>query len=161
MLNVENNIPEVGKFYHFWDGGKQSISRHYICKCERIITPEEAKNIKVEVSHWDFESKSEYKEIMSLYERWKKEVYECDWLYSDDTDYFIECSCPKYDDNNIWFVRTKYDGWFSINIQSCWQAGRLDIDESIFNSIIEELEKDEDKEWAQDIIKLYENCKYD
>lgn len=163
MLNVENNIiPEVGKFYHFWDDGKHSISRHYICKCERIITPEDAKNIKVEVPHWDFESKTEYKEIMSLYNRWKDEVYNCNWLYNNDTDYFIECSCPKYDENNLWFVRTKYDDdWFSLNIQSCWQSGRLDVDESIFNSIIEELENDENKEWAQDIIKEYKNCKYD
>lgn len=161
MLNIDNNIPEVGKFYHFFDDGKTSISRHYICKCEKIITPEEAKNIKVEVPHWDFESKSEYKEIMSLYDKWKYEVYECDWLYSNDTDYFIECFCPQYDENNLWFVRTKYDdGWFSINIQSCWQAGRLDTNESIFNSIIKELENDENKEWAQDIIKEYKNCEY-
>lgn len=154
-------MPKVGKFYHFWDGGKQSVSRHYICKCERIITPEEAKNIQVEVSQWDFESKTEYKEIMSLYDQWKDEVNNCDWLYSNDTDYFIECSCPKYDENNIWFVRTKNNDWFSINIQSSWQSGRLDIDESIFNSIIEELENDENNEWAQDIIEEYKNCEYD
>ena len=161
MLDVENNMPEVGKFYHFWDDRKQSISRHYICKCERIITPEEAKNLKVEVPNWDFKSNTEYKEIISLYDRWKEEVYNCDWLYNDNTDYFIECSCPQYDENNLWFVRTKYDSWFSINIQSCWQAGRLDTNGSIFDSIIEELEKDENKEWAQDIIREYKNCKYD
>ena len=30
-------IPEVGKFYHFWDDGKCGVSRHYIAKCEEII----------------------------------------------------------------------------------------------------------------------------
>ena len=38
-------IPEVGKFYHFFDDGKTSASRHYICKVERIVPFEEAKNI--------------------------------------------------------------------------------------------------------------------
>ena len=39
-------VPEVGKQYHFWDDGKSSPSRHYICRCERIIkTKKEAKTI--------------------------------------------------------------------------------------------------------------------
>ena len=39
---MENCEVEIGKFYHFWDDGKSSISRHYLCKCEGIITLEEA-----------------------------------------------------------------------------------------------------------------------
>ena len=30
-------IPNIGEYYHFWDDGKTSLSRHYICRCERII----------------------------------------------------------------------------------------------------------------------------
>ncbi len=52
-------IPEVGKFYHFWDDGKTSTSRHYICKVEKIITPEEAKNIIVQVPEYDWDNKKD------------------------------------------------------------------------------------------------------
>ena len=46
-------VPEIGKYYHFWDDGKSSPSRHYVCKCERVITPDEAKNIMVNVPYDD------------------------------------------------------------------------------------------------------------
>jgi hypothetical protein len=39
---MENCEVEIGKFYHFWDDAKSSISRHYLCKCEGIITLEES-----------------------------------------------------------------------------------------------------------------------
>lgn len=41
-------VPEVGKFYHFWDDGKTGPSRHYICKVEELITPEQAKETILE-----------------------------------------------------------------------------------------------------------------
>ena len=132
-------IPEVGKFYHFWDDGKCSSSRHYICKCEKIITPKEAKNIIVSVPEWDFNHNENKFNLISLYDHWKTELYNHKWLYDKNTDYFVECSCPKYDENNLWFIRTTDGGWFSMNIQSSWQGGRLDIDESIYKNIIEEL----------------------
>lgn len=133
-IEVGNAVPEVGKFYHFWDDGKSSPGRHYICKVERIITPDEAKNVTVEVTDWDFDEKSEVKRAVSLYDHWKGEaVPNHDWLYAEDTDFFVEASCPRYDENNLWFVRTKYDGWFSMDIQSSWQGGSLDIDGSIYD----------------------------
>lgn len=125
-------IPEIGKFYHFWDDGKSSPSRHYICKVERIITPEEAKKIDVNVPDWDFDHKKEVDNIISLYDHWRNEVKNKDWLFAEDTDYFVELSCPKYDEYNLWAVRTKLGGWFSMDIQSSWQGGRLDIDGSIY-----------------------------
>ena len=59
------------------------------------------------------------------------------WLYAENTDYFIELSCPIYDDNKLYAVRTVNDGWFTLDIQSSWQGGTLDVDGSIYNSIIE------------------------
>ena len=43
-----------------------------------------------------------------------------------------------YDENTIWFVRTVQGGWFSIDVQSSWQYGSLDVDGSIYKEIKEE-----------------------
>ena len=145
-------LPIVGKHYHFWDDGKTSTSRHYICRCERIITPEEAKSVMIEVPN---EYVDDVMDTISLYDHWHdNEMPECDWLYAEETDYFIECSCPKYDKNNLWFVRTKDGGWFSMDIQSWWQSGRLDVDDEIFNNVINYI-KEHPEYYADDIIERY------
>ena len=132
-MNKLEPIPEINKYYHFWDDGKVSPSRHYICRCERIITAEEAKNIMIEVPN---EYIDDVMDTISLYEHWyDTEMPKCNWLYSKDTDYFIECSCPEYDEHNLWFVRTKDGGWFSMDIQSGWQSGCLDVDGEIFENV--------------------------
>lgn len=157
----KKELPKIGEFYHFWDDGKTSVSRHYICKCERILTTEEAKDIIVTVPEWDFDKNENNFNDMSLYEQWKDEVLNHDWLYAVDTDYFIECSCPKYDEDNLWFVRTKDGGWFSMNVQNSWQSGRLDIDEKIFDSIIQEIKNDMvfNSKYIT-LLEAYENEKY-
>ena len=121
---MNKNIPKIGEYYHFWDDGKCSMSRHYICKCERILVPSQAKYIEVEIPEWDFEH-NENKFIKSnVYDVWESEVKEHDWLFAEYTDYLIE--------------RTKEGGWFSIDIQSSWQGGRLDIDGKIFENVVNE-----------------------
>ena len=126
MNKNTKNIPKVGEFYHFFDDGKLSSSRHYICKCEKIIPFNEFKNI-----HFTSEN--------SLYDIWESQINDYDWLYAKETDYAIICSCPKYDENDLYFVRTIDGGWFSIDIQSAWQSGRLDITSEIFNKIIDDI----------------------
>lgn len=60
------------------------------------------------------------------------------WLYVKDTDWFVECKIPGYEDENtVWFVRTISGGWFSMNIQNCWMTGELDVD----NHLTEEMER--------------------
>lgn len=121
-----NNIPEIGKEYHFFDDGKTSVSRHYICRCERIITPEEAKKITFDLDDGE----------ITLYDIWKDESLKCGFLFAKDTDFFVEVSCPIYDDNNLWAVRTKDGGWFTLDMQSSWQGGRLDVNGEIFDGVI-------------------------
>lgn len=153
-------IPKIGKYYHFFDDGKLSVSRHYICKVERIITPEEAKCIMIEVPNDYIDN---VKDTISLYDHWHdNEMPNNDWLYAKYTDYFIEVSCPKYDKNNLWFVRTKDDGWFSMDIQSSWQGGRLDIDESIYESILNDIENDPyySPEAKEQLLELYKTEQY-
>lgn len=150
-------IPEIGKFYHFFDDGKTSTSRHYICKCEQIITPEEAKSIMIEVPN---EYVDDVMDKISLYEHWHdNEMPKRDWLYTEDTDYFVECSCPKYDKNNLWFVRTKDGGWFSMDIQSWWQSGRLDVDGEIFQEVLNYI-KEHPEYYSNDIIERYNEQTY-
>lgn len=153
----KKSLPEIGKFYHFFDDGKTSPSRHYICKCERIITPEEAKRVMIEVPN---EYVDDVMDKISLYEHWyNNEVPSTYWLFSDKTDYFIECSCPKYDKHNLWFVRTHDGGWFSMDIQNFWQGGRLDIDSEIFQEVLNYI-KEHPEYYSSDIIERYNEQTY-
>lgn len=141
--------PEVGKFYHFWDDGKTGASRHYICKCEEIITPVQAQETIVNDNE-------------SLYDIWKREVDEHrqrdnfkvlsagasqntgePWLYAEETDCFVRLSCPKYDKNDLWAARTVDGGWFTMDIQSWWQGGRLDVTGEIYDNIISYYEQND------------------
>lgn len=129
-------IPEVNKQYHFFDDGKISSSRHYIATIKRIITKEEAKSIIFELTEYFNDDYYDYK--ASLYDIWKNETEEYDWIIAKDTDYIVEAAIPEYDDDLIYFVRTKDGGWFSMNIQSSWQGGRLDIDGKLYDILTEE-----------------------
>ena len=161
MKNKLKSVPEIGKEYHFWDDGKKSPSRHYICKVERIITTEDAKNIIVRVPRWDFEKNETFFVDVTLYDHWHdKEMPNHDWLYATETDYFVEVSCPKYDENNLWFVRTKDGGWFSMDVQSSWQGGELDIDNSIYEDIINEVKTHPQWYNVEETVKAYESETY-
>lgn len=134
--NINKPVPEVGKDYHFFDDGKISHSRHYIATIKRLITKEEAKSIIFELTEY-FNDDDYYDYKSSLYDIWQGEIEEYDWIIAKDTDYIVEASIPEYDDNLIYFVRTKDGGWFSMNIQSDWQGGRLDIDGKLYESLLE------------------------
>ena len=127
MKNKLEPIPEVGKYYHFFDDGKLSPSRRYICRVERLLSKEEVKDIMVEVPYWNSMTNENETITITLFERWQEEKEDVDFLYSEDTDYFVELSCPEYDNNNLYAVRTKDGGWFTIDVQNFWQAGRLDV----------------------------------
>lgn len=138
-------IPEVGKTYKFYDDGKIRESRQYNATVLRVITPEEAKHIQ--------------KGNTNLYDIWKNAIktHTCGkgakhihfnddgsitmikegepWLYAEDTDYFVECSVPNYDKHNLWFVRTIWGEWFSMNVEDCWMGGLLDVDNTLTESL--------------------------
>ena len=134
--NINKPVPEVGKEYHFFDDGKIRHSRHYIATIKRLITKEEAKSIIFKLTeYFNDDDYHDYKS--SLYDIWQSEIERYDWIIAKDTDYIVEASIPEYDDNLIYFVRTKDGGWFSMNIQSDWQGGRLDIDGKLYESLLE------------------------
>ena len=147
-------IPEVGKFYHFFDDGKLSPGRHYICKVEQIVSESNANNIIIkDIPVWDDNNEC-YREKSTLTDCWLKEKECNNWIYAPITDYFVEVSCPKYDKYNLWFARAKDGGWFSLDIQSDWQGGRLDVTGEIYDDII--------KYWKENgyDISSYTNAKY-
>lgn len=127
----EMPIPTVGKEYHFFDDGKISNSRHYLAVVNEIITKEQAQ--KLTFTKTDSQDK-EYE--TTLYDIWKREVLEHDWLYAEDTDVFVKCDIPEYDKDPIYFARTKDGGWFSMDVTSWWQGGRLDVDGKRYESLI-------------------------
>lgn len=127
---------EVGKTYMFYDDGKIRPSRQYEATVLRIIKVEDSKNIMFPT--YCCEESDYYEETIvypgekavgerSLYNIWLEAKKSHDWLFAEETDYFIECSIPRYDENNIWFVRTIEGNWFSLDIQSWWQGGSLDV----------------------------------
>jgi hypothetical protein len=151
-------IPNVGEFIHFWDDGKVGLGRHYICKIERIVPFSEADKIKLKAFDSDL-GESVEKDLKSI---WELERDDYDWLYANETDVFIEASCPKFDKYNLWFVRTKSGGFFSMDIQNYWQGGQLDTEETILKNVIKSWKEDDliDEKRKDEIIKEYINCKY-
>lgn len=130
-------IPKVGAKHHFFDDGKIRESRHYIAEILELITPEEAKHIKINRHSFNQHNST-------LYDIWREEVDDhrtsenfkvlgigvsdkpgSPWCYAEDTDYFVRCSIPDYEDADVWFVRHVNGGWFSLNTVNWWMAGRL------------------------------------
>lgn len=130
-------LPQKGDTYNFYDDGK--IGRKYTAQVIRVIPFNESNNITFKARLNDDGELSTYynKECgiddqyiyeKSLCDIWSKSVIEISWVFADKTDYFVECSIPEYDEDTIWFARTKGGGWFSMDIQNSWQGGRLDVE---------------------------------
>lgn len=101
------NDSEKRQIYNFFDDGKCSPSRLYKAYIKKVIPFNKADiHLKIHLVN---------------------SALNCSWIWNGDTDYFIGCYIPEYDDHLIWFARTKYGTWFSMDIQSNWQGGLLDV----------------------------------
>lgn len=104
-------IPKKRQIYNFFDDGKCSPSRLYKAYIKKVIPFNKADiHLKIHLVN---------------------SALNCSWIWNGDTDYFIGCYIPKYDNHLIWFARTKYGTWFSMDIQSNWQGGLLDVNRDI------------------------------
>lgn len=135
-------IPKIGERYPLFDDGKLHNTRLYYGDVIRVLTPEEAKDEKVlrleQLTEGMSTTKDDYGLVdRSLVEVWMDEIKKADFLFSPETDYFVEVNAPEYDEHNLWFVRTKEGSWFSMDIQSDWQGCELDVD----GSLLEEMER--------------------
>lgn len=136
--NINKPIPEVGKDYHFFDDGKITRSRHYIAKILEIIPLKEAKNIIISTPRdYNEETGKNVFINMSLFDIWVDTKNYIDWVFSPTTDYIVKANIPEYDDDPIYFARTKNGGWFSMDTTDWWQGGRLDIDGKLYESLLE------------------------
>ena len=118
-------VPHIGEVRHFFDDGKMRDSRHYIATITNVIPYKKAPQ--------------------KLKKMWKKERWNCYWVYAYETDYFIKASIPEYDKCPIWFVRTKTGGWFSFDTTAFWMSGMLM--EAGFD--FEKWKKQEEMEWGK------------
>ena len=129
-------IPLIGKIYKFFDDGKLHSSRIYDAKVTRIISLEESQNLIVDAM--DLDSDNNFILVPKLlFDVWNHEKQQCYWLFANETDFFVQCSIPDYDDNLIYFARTIDGGWFSMGIQDSWQGGSLDVDGSLYAYYLE------------------------
>lgn len=134
-------IPKVGEKFNFFDDGKISLSRVHIAEVKQILTYGEAKEMKVSVM---CDTGLETTE-MSIVERWKQEIEDstpglkCN--FAEDTDVFIICSIPTFDDYDIVFARTEGGYFRSMDIQCFWQTGVLDISWEASRSLISFIEE--------------------
>lgn len=142
-------IPEVGKEYYFFDDGKTSPSRCYKAKVLREIPWEEGEEVVVDKYDYDLEQTIP----TSLQDIYKEESEEHDWIFSREPTPFLECSIPGYDKNTVFFGRTKDGGWFSFDIQSRWQGGRLDVTGEIFKDAKEYFNKSHGPSWYEKQLK--------
>lgn len=102
-------IPEKGKTYYYFDDGKILANRRDIVKITKVVPFEDMID----------------NDVM---ERWKETTNISNHLLKPMTDYFVygilELGCEE-----LIFVRTKNNGWFSFN-NYMWN-GILDIDGSL------------------------------
>lgn len=145
-----NVLPNVGEEYHFFDDGKISPSRHYIAKVEDVVSIRQAKGSRF----LHYYKKKDKGILNSLYDIWRSESKEHYWLFAEETDVFLMCSIPKYDENMVWFARTRNGGWFSMNVQNCLQGGELDVDGSIYEYAKELFDDYHWYGWYDEEIKL-------
>ena len=115
-------VPEVGKKYHFFDDGKITFSRHYIYEVCDVV------------GHMQF--KRQYPEHFRI---WRKEVKRCYWLYSSHSDKFIIAKRHECEDNSIYvFVRTKQGEWFSIG--GFLDSGLLDVTGKLWDELVKHID---------------------
>ena len=119
-ISSSHLVPEEGKTYHFFDDGKIGLSRHYLATVEKVIPMKYVR-----------------KKMRDLYRAWVYEAISCYWVYASKSDYAVKCSIKEFDNNPIWFFRTKGGGWFSIDYPNFWMSGKLDIDGEYFKSSLE------------------------
>lgn len=130
--------PEAGKTCTFYDAGKRSDSRTYEAEVLCITSKKKARSIKFPQYYDTYscclttiplsDSNDNPIDNISLYEVWSDAVSKHPDWYAKDTDCFIECSIPDYDPYSIWFARSADGGWYSLDIQNCWQHGELVVD---------------------------------
>lgn len=108
-------IPQIDKTYKCFDDGKVNRGRMYEVTIRELVP---------------------FKEMTDelILDIWKDCSTDSS-LFSEETDYFCLCYDDPDEELEV-FVRTKNGGWFGIS-NKFLVGGRLDIDGSLYNRILE------------------------
>lgn len=116
----QENIPVVGKQYNHYDDGKVRPSRQSVVKVTKVIPYSEVNDkLKILIS---------------------TEQEHHNWIYASKTDFVVFADTINENDpltKEQIYIRTKDNGWFSINHETYFDSGRLDIDHTLTDSVIE------------------------
>lgn len=127
-------IPILNKIYHYFDDGKIRPSRRSEVVIKEIIP---------------------FKEIdPETLAMWEKEVEICHWLYEKTTDYFIKAQEVGSTNDEMVFVRTKNDGWFSLG----FFTGRLDIDGELNELCERHFQSKQERTFTTDEMVFIKKC---
>lgn len=107
------DVPIIGKIYDYFDDGKIRESRRSPVIITEVIPFENINNHTKKF--------------------WKREVKECPWLYANTTDYFVKGIITNHDKSteNVIFVRTIKNEWFSLGFLTAGLLAELDFWEKI------------------------------
>ena len=84
-------IPKKRQIYNFFDDGKCSPSRLYKAYIKKVIPFNKADiHLKIHLVN---------------------SALDYDWIWNGDTDYFVGCYIPKYDNHLVWFARNYCPTW--------------------------------------------------
>lgn len=120
MAIISQDVPIVGKQYNHYDDGKIRPSRHSVVKVTKVIPYNEVND--------------KLKTLIS------SEQEQCNWLYAPKTDFVVFADTINEEvplTKEQIYIRTKDNGWFSIDNETCFDSGRLDIDHTLTDSVIE------------------------
>lgn len=122
------NKPQIGDKFIFLDDGKWGQSRRHIAFITRVLGFNDCDNI-IKAVQCENEVGEIIKEHINLRDAIQNNInndVKYQPIYTKTPDKVIECYIPSYDENLIYFIKT-YDnkGWFSCDIESFWQSGRL------------------------------------
>jgi hypothetical protein len=143
---MKEQIPIINQTYHFFDDGKITNARHHIAVVINVIKPENTKNINIIRTHHNNQK-------ITLYDIWKEEINNHrqthnfsvanntnttpgqPWLYAENTDAFIQCKIPTYDQDDVYFVRMTNGEWFSLDTTHAWMTGKLDVSGKLYQQL--------------------------
>lgn len=136
ILNLINNkellfpidYKLVGKTFHFFDDGKKSEARQYYATVVNLLTPSQAKEKLFEFNSTEDNSS---KKLTSLYNEWLYAKKEHNWLFDEETPYFIVCTIKGYSGNDndlFYFVKKKNsNNYFNFDFKDDYWEGELDL----------------------------------
>lgn len=121
-MRVLQPVPEIGKSYNFFSNGTVDGTRVYKAVITNILSIQQA-------SQYKFADGT----LLSIWE-YEKEIYKD--FYAKKTDVFVEAKIEAFSLSCIYFCRCKDGGWYSFDVNTINEAGRLDINGSMLRAFI-------------------------